>query len=185
MTDGPALTDPELQDWLHRITLLQDRIRAAIRSAKSLQSTQVLSRSVRDDSGDTIFGLDISAEEVLLPLCEEWAKTQDFVLVAEGIEPATGKYFGTKEQPPPWRLILDPVDGTRGLMYDKRSAWSLARNSRRSIPWRAPTRPSRAPKSASRTSPSPRAICFSFWASASRRPSHSRRRPYSATEWPV
>src|SRR5262249_33198091 len=25
-----------------------------------------------------------------------------------------------------YKCILDPIDGTRGLMYDKRSAWSLA-----------------------------------------------------------
>ena len=24
------------------------------------------------------------------------------------------------------RLIVDPIDGTRGIMYDKRSAWTLA-----------------------------------------------------------
>jgi len=26
---------------------------------------------------------------------------------------------------PPFRLIVDPIDGTRGLMFDKRSAWCL------------------------------------------------------------
>ncbi len=126
MSNGPRPQDPELQDWLQRITLLQDRICAAIRMAQTEQSAQVLSRSVRDEAGDTIFGLDIAAETVLLPLCEEWAHTLTFTLVAEGIEPSTGRFFGEKGSQAKWRLILDPVDGTRGLMYDKRSAWSLA-----------------------------------------------------------
>jgi hypothetical protein len=34
--------------------------------------------------------------------------------------------FGSSSQQPRWRLIIDPIDGTRMLMYDKRSAWFLA-----------------------------------------------------------
>jgi hypothetical protein len=33
---------------------------------------------------------------------------------------------GACEEDAAIRLIVDPVDGTRGLMYDKRSAWALA-----------------------------------------------------------
>ena len=43
----------------------------------------------------------------------------------EGIEgdlcfPAGTAVAGTR-----WKCILDPIDGTRGIMYDKRSAWAL------------------------------------------------------------
>lgn len=31
-----------------------------------------------------------------------------------------------KDSPPAFRLIIDPIDGTRNIMYDKRSAWFLA-----------------------------------------------------------
>src|SRR5258706_5390598 len=50
------------------------------------------------------------------------------VVVAEGIEPETGRIFpaGANEADAQVRIIMDPVDGTRGLMYDKRAAWSLA-----------------------------------------------------------
>src|SRR5258706_4093666 len=50
------------------------------------------------------------------------------VVVAEGIEPETGRIFpaGADENDAQVRIIMDPVDGTRGLMYDKRAAWSLA-----------------------------------------------------------
>ena len=32
---------------------------------------------------------------------------------------------GTSEKDALWRVIVDPIDGTRGLMYQKRSAWIL------------------------------------------------------------
>ena len=33
---------------------------------------------------------------------------------------------GTKAEDAELRLIVDPIDGTRGIMYDKRAAWALA-----------------------------------------------------------
>lgn len=33
--------------------------------------------------------------------------------------------FGSSGGDPRWTCIVDPIDGTRGLMYDKRSAWVL------------------------------------------------------------
>jgi hypothetical protein len=48
------------------------------------------------------------------------------VLVAEGIE--GGQLVlprGTTESDAVWRIVVDPIDGTRGLMYQKRSAWVL------------------------------------------------------------
>src|SRR4029434_6969491 len=48
------------------------------------------------------------------------------VLIAEGIE--GGQIVlprGTSEAQALWRIIADPIDGTRGLMYQKRSAWIL------------------------------------------------------------
>ena len=32
---------------------------------------------------------------------------------------------GADESDAVWRVIVDPIDGTRGLMYQKRSAWVL------------------------------------------------------------
>jgi hypothetical protein len=48
------------------------------------------------------------------------------VLIAEGIK--EGKAImpnGANEKDAAWRIIVDPIDGTRGLMYQKRSAWIL------------------------------------------------------------
>ena len=48
------------------------------------------------------------------------------VLIAEGLP--GGKLVlpeGTPEETAVWRIIVDPIDGTRGLMYQKRSGWIL------------------------------------------------------------
>ena len=86
-------------------------------------TAQQRSRIVREGEGDTIFGIDQVAEEVLLSFCETWGRDASFRLIAEGIEPE-GRCFGTGS--PTFRLIVDPIDGSRMLMHDKRSAWTLA-----------------------------------------------------------
>jgi len=116
-----------MNDLVAKLAELQRRLRAALRAEMERQSSEVLSRSARDGAGDTIFGIDIAAEEVLLRFCEEWGKETCFVLVAEGLEPEAGVTFGSPgSSGPELRVIIDPIDGSRGLMYDKRSAWSLA-----------------------------------------------------------
>jgi hypothetical protein len=54
------------------------------------------------------------------------------VLIAEGAENEHGEEGvvvyprGGREEDAQIRLIVDPIDGTRGIMYDKRAAWALA-----------------------------------------------------------
>ena len=102
---------------------LQRAIRDALSKSMGEQSLARLSRPVRDDAGDTIFSIDVDAEGALLRCCEAWGKDEAFVLIAEGL-PGAGSKFGAGD--PRFRLIVDPIDGTRALMFDKRSAWSLA-----------------------------------------------------------
>jgi hypothetical protein len=80
---------------------------------------------------DTIYAVDSHVEPVIEQFCEHWAKEMPLVLVAEGIGPEgqEGKAVfpaGTAEEAAVIRVIMDPIDGTRELMYDKRSAWYLA-----------------------------------------------------------
>jgi fructose-1,6-bisphosphatase/inositol monophosphatase family enzyme len=110
---------------LPRLRALQADLRAALRAHMQGQEPRVWSRTVRDDAGDTIFGIDAAVEEILLARCTEWGRAQHFVLLAEGLDPG-GVEFGTAGRGgAPFRLLVDPIDGTRGLMYDKRSAFCL------------------------------------------------------------
>lgn len=80
-----------------------------------------------EEEGDTIYAVDRVSETALLDFFErEIAPTAPLVLIAEGIE--GGKVVlprGGSEADAVWRIIVDPIDGTRGLMYQKRSAWVL------------------------------------------------------------
>src|SRR5581483_5576960 len=82
-------------------------------------------------AADTIYRLDTLVDPLLEAFCEQWSRTTPLVLVAEGVEGGIAegvKVFppGASESDALIRLIVDPVDGTRGLMYDKRPAWALA-----------------------------------------------------------
>src|SRR6185369_5510320 len=84
---------------------------------------------VADDEsqGDTIYAIDRVSEETVVELfANEIATQAPIVLIAEGI--AEGQLVlpvGASESEAVWRVIVDPIDGTRGLMYQKRSAWVL------------------------------------------------------------
>jgi hypothetical protein len=111
---------------LAQLRALQLELRDALRGHMAGQQSHVWSRAVRDDAGDTIFGIDIAVEERLLRFCELWGRSQHFVLLAEGLDPRGLEFGRPGLGGPPFRLLVDPIDGTRGLMFDKRSAWCLA-----------------------------------------------------------
>lgn len=79
-----------------------------------------------DGDGDTIYAIDRVSERQLIGGFTELAETQSLVLVAEGISDGSVVLpRGTSASEAAWRIIVDPIDGTRGLMYQKRSAWIL------------------------------------------------------------
>lgn len=86
------------------------------------------SAAVRETAHDTIYALDRVGEQGLARLLRPLARLAPFVLVAEGVEDPILRVHprGTREGRAPLRLLLDPVDGTRGFMYGKRSAWVVA-----------------------------------------------------------
>jgi len=66
------------------------------------------------------------AEETFVQGLADLARAEPLCLVAEGL-PGDVLVLprGAREQDCRWRLLVDPIDGTRGLMYQKRSAWIL------------------------------------------------------------
>ena len=110
--------------WLRA---LADGIRGAVIAALSAESAERLAEPSGVRGGDLVYRLDEHAEVALLVGCEEWGADQEaFLLVAEGLE--GGQRVFPAGAPPnslAFTLIVDPVDGTRGLMYAKRSAWAL------------------------------------------------------------
>ncbi len=109
--------------WLRR---LGERLREAVSAGLRAESIERLASVVGERGGDTIYRLDEHGEGALLALCEQWAREEPFLLVAEGLEQGQRSFpAGTDADRLAFTLIVDPVDGTRGLMYGKRSAWAL------------------------------------------------------------
>ena len=114
---------------IDRLREFQRTVRdALIRSREQGQPNAV----DRKTAADTIYQIDTVTEPLLEEFCAEWAKSTPLVLIAEGVQaqgmPEGMKVFpdGASEAHAAIRLIIDPIDGTRGIMYDKRAAWSLA-----------------------------------------------------------
>lgn len=117
----------DIRELLEPIKRLHRLIRDRVVEECERSSVDLLSRVVADDEGDTIFAVDRVSEELLVEFIErEIASTVPIVLIAEGID--GGKVVlprGADESDAAWRILVDPIDGTRGLMYQKRSAWIL------------------------------------------------------------
>ena len=118
-----------LQMLLDPIRRLHEKIREAVVSACERAAAEDLSRIAQDTEGDTIYAVDRVSEDLLIEFVEREIATQcPVVLIAEGL--SGGKVVlprgkGSSEADAKLRIIVDPIDGTRGLMYQKRSAWVL------------------------------------------------------------
>jgi fructose-1,6-bisphosphatase/inositol monophosphatase family enzyme len=102
---------------------LQTQVRDEIVSSTERQDIRTLSAVDRDDPGDTIYALDVVGEAIVARFADALAREHSFVLVAEGLNGGRRTY--ERDGAAEWVIIVDPIDGTRGLMYQKRSAWVL------------------------------------------------------------
>ena len=106
---------------------LQDHIRDTIISARRKQADKFATVSAVT-AADTIYHVDRLSEDAILAWFEEnWPRSMPMELVMEGLEDESVTFpRGTVVGRTEWKCILDPIDGTRGLMYDKRPAFILA-----------------------------------------------------------
>lgn len=117
----------KISEFLPVIKTLHEKIRDAVVASCELSSVEILSSIAREEEGDTIYAVDRISEELLIEFFEkEIAVHAPIILIAEGLE--SGQIVlphGAREEDAKWRVIVDPIDGTRGLMFQKRSAWIL------------------------------------------------------------
>lgn len=113
-----------MRQLAEKIVAIQRRIRDEVVAACETQAVEALA-AVADDElgGDTIFAVDVIGENVLVEAFSELADDVPLVLVGEGL-PDGRLELGDADRPPAV-VVVDPIDGTRGLMYQKRSAWIL------------------------------------------------------------
>ena len=118
------MSDP--RRLLPSILALHDRIRTVVLDAFATQERGALSDVAHDDEGDTIYAVDRVSEAALVDGLTDIARDEPLVLVAEGLPPSGVTLpKGTRDADCRWRVLVDPIDGTRGLMYQKRPAWIL------------------------------------------------------------
>jgi fructose-1,6-bisphosphatase/inositol monophosphatase family enzyme len=116
----------DLSSLLALLRDLQRSIRDAVVDACERQSSAELGEVADDGPGDTIYQIDKVSEALLLERLEpEAGRLGGVVLVAEGLPGGELVLPRGRSRPSAWRFIVDPIDGTRGIMYQKRSAWVL------------------------------------------------------------
>ena len=117
----------DLLSLLPRLRRLHEIIRQTVTAACERSSIEIVAHVAREEKGDTIYAVDCISEQLLIDFFQnEIAHLAPVVLIAEGLP--NGKLvlpLQASEEDAAWRIIVDPIDGTRGLMYQKRSAWIL------------------------------------------------------------
>ena len=121
----------KIRDLLTPIRQLHEQIRDAVVAETERAALTELSEIAKEEAGDTIYAIDRVSEARLIDFfASEIAPHVPIVLIAEGLDggEVAGQIVlpeGTDEADAQWRIIVDPIDGTRGLMYQKRPAWIL------------------------------------------------------------
>ncbi len=111
-----------------RIVRVGERIQAHVLAELRKQTAEELSAVAFHSAADTIYEIDRSVEDVLLPaLREELEPMISFSLICEGVNDEKPLAFPADKSLDECelRIIIDPIDGTRPIMYNKRSAWIL------------------------------------------------------------
>jgi len=113
---------------LEPILELHATIRQQVIDAFERESVESMSRVAHDeaDGGDTIYAIDRVSESLLVEVFESLASRTPLLLIAEGVEGGSLMLpRGADVSHAAYRVIVDPIDGTRGLMYQKRPGWIL------------------------------------------------------------
>lgn len=115
----------DAHDWALRLEEIGSGVKNLLLKAR--KSGVELTTAVAHEGGDTIFAIDRHVEPVIHKIIEGWdQRDEPILLVMEGLGETGERRYGDANAPLKYRLIIDPIDGTRNIMYDKRSAWFLA-----------------------------------------------------------
>jgi hypothetical protein len=120
------IAESQLATCRRLLCALHDHIRDTLIAARAKHSAK-FARIASVTAADTIYYVDRLSEEAIIEWFEEhWPRAWPVELVMEGLEDGTTTFpSGTAVAKTKLKCILDPIDGTRGVMYDKRSAWIL------------------------------------------------------------
>jgi fructose-1,6-bisphosphatase/inositol monophosphatase family enzyme len=124
-----SLSSADLEDLRRLLCRMQDEIRDQVVRTRDANPAEELSRVVEVTRSDTIYQIDRVGEEAILDwFRRHWPARWPVELVMEGLEGRDPILLPEGTAPDSIQLccIIDPIDGTRSLIYDKRSAWVLS-----------------------------------------------------------
>jgi len=114
-----------VQPLLHLGESVRDAVRSALAERSPEERVQIHGKA----ASDVIYRIDLDAENAILGFLREQAEgLGGIVLVAEGMGEGSVNAFpkGLDPAKAAWRIMMDPIDGTRGLMVGKRGAFFVA-----------------------------------------------------------
>src|SRR5579885_1750977 len=118
MVEGTGAAAHPGDYYIEHVRALARELRTAVLNGVRGADAASLAQAVGARGGDTIYRLDEHGEGALLDYCERWGAATPFLLVAEGLEDGCRAFpADTSEARTAFTLIVDPIDGTRGLMY--------------------------------------------------------------------
>lgn len=109
------------QEVLEPIKNFQASVRDEVRRQIQEEEQDELVKGAKDAEGDVSYKIDLSAEKFIEGFAEKFSKKYPIKIISEGL----GTKIFPKEGKPEYEIIIDPIDGTRGLMYSLREAWIL------------------------------------------------------------
>lgn len=122
MIYGPSFQ--ELHDMQEYILKLHFKIHIAVRNMIKEQKSQYNSDIITEGYGDVSYAVDSKSETIIDKYFTDNPPKGGAVVICEGLGVRIYPETKTKETAL-WRILIDPLDGTRHIMYDNRSAWIL------------------------------------------------------------
>ena len=113
----------DVEALLNSVEEMHRQIRKVARDSIKMQSEDIAAVT-GSGNGDVSYGIDTRCERVIDGWFTKNPPEGGAVVISEGL--GTRVYpAGLDERDARWRIIIDPLDGTRHIMYDNRSAWVL------------------------------------------------------------
>ncbi len=120
-------TSPE--SFRKHLLALGEGVRSLIIETRQQDPQRRFSDVSHTTVADIIYDIDALVEPAILAwLGVNWPRAEPVELVMEGLEERGPLAFpnGCNVAETKWKLIIDPIDGTRMLMHDKRPGWFIA-----------------------------------------------------------
>ena len=108
--------------YIKKLKRIQARISKAV--IEKMRTSKEAHKIDRFEHGDFIYNIDLEAEKILLEEFRKWGKEEPVLLVAEGL--GRRPFGAEKEEDCKTIVVVDPIDGTREIMFSRRPAWALA-----------------------------------------------------------